>query len=219
MPRSAWLVFGAMLALGLGVWLLPGAFEAHPRLASTPVAPPAGPNGRAIALRRGAQACMDSVALPRETRTARIVAGGGQAGTLSVVGSGYSSAARFPGGYVSGAQVDVELRPPPRDLLARVCVRGPTRLYGVTPRSGRDDSEPRPALRIDGRPRRERFTLTLVAAGESSLAARADRIVERAALFKPWWAPEAVIWLVAALALLGVPLAVALALRGAFKPE
>jgi len=175
-----------------------------------------------------AEACADEILFDIKSSVARFGAtasAGSTAPSLEVTARGYvdgpyrndySSVTRLPGGWSGTRQLDVPLRPPRSPAFGTLCVRNlenrPVELVGSE--DGRAYS--RPTVRVNGEQTPIELQLRLMESGRSSLLSRANEIMAHAATLKPfgawfWWL---LIPAVAALAPLGIALAIRSALAG-----
>lgn len=162
----------------------------------------------------GAEACLRNITLGARTGAAELkVATYGRPAvpfTVTVAWPEAATIARQPATYEDNVVISLPVvRRPGRDVRGSACVRneGSRRmaLYAAGDRTRRTA-----VSTVDGRRERVAFQLALYERAPASLAARAPDVAERMATFRPV-APW-VVWLLAGLVLLGVPLALAAAL-------
>lgn len=161
------------------------------------------------------QLCMDDITIEPHSRQARFRVGTyGKSGppiAVDMSGSGFRASATIGGGYPDNKLQTIPVDPPPASELIRVCFRNQGRvkiaLYsaGDRARSRAIVSEaghavyPTPAFGFwDGKPR--------------SIAGEAGLTAQRIAVFRGPLGYTWVVWLVAALTLLGLTVGLALAL-------
>jgi len=208
--RSAALLTGALVVLGVGALLVPFLFRERELVAVTP-APPAARAVTVFELGAGRTACLGDVVMDPRSDEARMQVGTYQRGTgpaldVALTGAGAPQRVRIPAGFADNAVLRIPVRPPPRAALTRFCVtnRGTRRvgLYGSTELR----TAARPILTIAGRRVSGEVALSFYERGRASIASRPGLLVERMSAFRPGWLSGGVLWVLAALAVLGVPM-------------
>lgn len=195
-PRVAAAVCAALIVLGAAVLLLPPLLARHTATSGTPIRRDLVAHD--LTLAAGQRACLDAVALDRDSAVVRVwvrrVAATGTTLGVTAAGTGYHGAGTAPlvagAGSDDGAATDVRLTPaPPHTLVGTLCVANAGR--GTLTLAGTD--HPRALVRShptrDGAPLTYAFSVSLLQAHERSPLARAGELVDRAAAltpFGPW---------------------------------
>jgi hypothetical protein len=178
-----------------------------------------------VRLRHGAEVCVRGVGIDRTADGLQLrVVDVGKADVTPTLGievraPGYESHTRLAGGYPFGVPVVVPVRRPARDVDgARVCVRNRGKAIALT-----GTKEPvelaKVRVRLDGRTIVPQPWLTFVRRAPISVLAHAGEILDRVAAFRPFPAVPALLGLLAALVLFGVPIAVVSALATAERAD
>jgi hypothetical protein len=123
---------------------------------------------------------------------------------LTVTGPGYRTQGRIPARYADGQTLAVDLRPPPRSLIATACVRNlghsEVRFAGVG-----DRSRSRSNVTIEGAPFGVGFVLTFYERRPASILSRLPTSLERMGVLRPGVIAPATLWVLLALFVVGVP--------------
>lgn len=195
----------------------------RPRDDITAVAtPPPVLTATPVELQPGRQLCENDVALQTDSRVIRFYSGSPTPDVprlrVTVRGEGWSTSALSPptgepGGGADGIY-DTRIDPPPRSLIATVCVRSAGDQPAILAGSQEERVHSRSPATVDGQPIEPRVGLIVLAGPQRSALARARATLEHAAAF----APAPIGWLLLGVVLvavvLGVPaLAVVAALR------
>jgi hypothetical protein len=98
--------------------------------------------------------------------------------------SGLSPAGTGPGAGADGIY-DVRIAPPPRSLLATVCVASAESRPAILSGSREQRVHSRSHTSIDGRPTETRMALVLLAGSPRPTLSRARQVLQRAATFHP----------------------------------
>jgi hypothetical protein len=192
------LALGALLAtLAVGVFalLVPGLVRKRDFPAEVPTPPRLG--SQRITVARGATACWPDTVVERHARQARLWTATPRADVvLRLDGAGYHSAGRAVA--APGGELRAPVAAPPGDIFVRMCVAN----------RGRRPVALRSAAR--GRP-----WFGLYEAHPTSLLSRLGPTMSRATAFRPAFVISPLLWLVALLAFVGIPVAVVAAAAAA----
>lgn len=222
MARWLALAFGVTVAAVLAVTVGGYVLQERDVVASTPSAYTGGEVP--LPLEAGQQACMDQVLFDRDSEVAQFsaTAPAGRPGgpfEVSVQDDQGRTLARSPvaAGWSGTQRFRVPLGLGDRELMGRFCVRntGEERLTLVG--QNNDRSRSRPEVRIDDTGTPVELPLTLLRSERSSLLARVPDVLAHASTLKPlgpWF-----VWLLMAAAFVGVPAALAVALRSAVAAD
>jgi hypothetical protein len=202
-------VGSALLAVGALIWFVP--FLAHGRQSVAEVPAPVPLKSiTQFALAPGQQACMSYVAVTPNSRLARfrVRAGTAQGGPpieLILHGAGYESRTRVPGGYRTGSAT-VQIVPPKEPLLGTACFvdRGNSAALLVGTVEPRTVS--RSSTRIDGRPVVGDIAIAFLDSRRRALIDSTPEIFSHASNLTDHLVPVWLIWILAFLVVLGVPI-------------
>jgi hypothetical protein len=171
-----------------------GKLATRDRAAVTAVAtPPPVRLATPIELRRGHEACQEDVALEPDTRVVRIYSASPTPEVprvrVTLRGDGWSSSALSPEGPGPGSGsdgiYDTPIEPPPRSLLATVCVASAESRPAILAGSREASVRSRSRTMVDGRPTDVRLGLVLLAGSPRSLVSQVKTVLQRAATFHP----------------------------------
>jgi hypothetical protein len=204
----------------LGVWkVIPYLRQPGPATDSTPTFQPLR-DYTTIALKESQELCINRVTLTPKSRYAQFTIAGQEYGTppVTVVASaaGYKSIARLPAGPRS-ALLTVALTPPVDELSnGKVCVlnQGTEQLHVIAASEGK--STTLSTTSIDSKPAKLDVPLTLLSSLSATRLDRLSSTISHAAAFVPL-APWT-IWVLLFLLLVGVPLALVVALSRSIYP-
>jgi hypothetical protein len=166
-------------------------------------------------MRPGARLCMRDAAISPQTRQMRFRVGTyfrpGPPLTVTVRAPGYAAQAHVAGGYKDNSTVTVALPRPPSSRLVTVCVRN-TGARKLALYAAADRAHSRVLVYINGRSVTPTPTLSFNEARPVSIADRAGVTAGRIAVFRGFLDHSWIVWLLAALAVLGAPILIALGL-------
>jgi hypothetical protein len=160
--------------------------------------------------------CMTDVAISPQARQMRFQVGTfGRRGPAVVTAvraaGGYMTSHDVPGGYADNSTITVPVPAPARSTLATVCVRNRgTRRVALYAAS--DVARSRVKVFVDGKPRYPTPVLSFHEARTVSLADRAGVTAGRIAVFRGFLDHAWIVWLLAVVAVVGVPLLVGVGL-------
>ena len=171
------------------------------------------------------QTCMNSVTITSDSRRATFqlrpakpTPTGGPPVELILSGAGYRASAFVPGGY-SGGSVTLPITPPARDLIGTACFvnlgAAKVLLDGTT--EGRTVS--RPAVEIAGRPVPGDIAMYFQDTRSVSVLEELGVLFGHASNLTDGLIPVWLIWLIAPLVALGVPIAMMLAFYSALLED
>jgi hypothetical protein len=221
-PAKAPLAWLLLIAAGACLLFLPPLLRKQQRIASTAASPSlfALPG---FAVEPGQQACMESVTLgPHGDVVEFWLAAAGAPGAPPVEAvlsaPGYLTRAYLAGGHPPGAAL-LPIAPPPHEQIGLVCLlnRGSSPLQLLGSQEARSFS--RAQLVIAGRAVVGEIGLALLDGRPRSLLDRLDEAFAHASNLTDRLVPAWLIWLVAVLVTLGVPLAMVAAFYRAITEE
>jgi hypothetical protein len=169
----------------------------------------------------GRRLCMTQITADPHSQVARFVVGTyGKPGpplTLDLTGPGYRSSAKIAGGYPDNQVQQVRVPPPARALLVRACIRnnGATKIALYSADDGHATS--RAAVTVGANRLVATPAFGFWEAAPQSIAARAPLTAHRIAVFRGPLGYTWVVWLVLALALVGLTAGLAAVLWQAFR--
>ena len=208
---------GAVALLLLGIYFFgPWLTGERGIVAATPVAFPSG-EPAVIDFDGGEEACLSDVGVPSEA--GRGVVGVRTAGArleATIAGPGYRATA--PVRPAGDGLATFDFQPPPRDVIARVCLRNDGRRAVVLTATGEIRGvSGQSATTVEGRPHPADVSLRLEEPEPQSVLAHASDGFERLALWKPGIVGVPLLWLVALLVAFAVPALVLWSLASALR--
>jgi hypothetical protein len=216
------------LGLYLAGALLFAGFVAVPFLTKKrdiPAAVPSPPPLVAISLDDlpgGQTLCMSGIAISTESEQMRFRVGTyhrpGPPLAVTVTGSGYRAAANVPAGYADNAKLAVAIPRPPGSRLVTACIGNRGR-HMIAFYAAADRAESRARVSVAGKPIVATPTLTFNQRERSTVAGQAGAIAGRIAVFRGFLDHAWVVWLLALLALVAVPVLVAGGLAAALRDQ
>jgi hypothetical protein len=210
MRRAAAGAFGAAIVAYLVFAALPWLTRDRDFPSTIPQPPPLTAQSL-VQMKAGDDVCMRDVAMEPHAGQARFVTGSyGRAGPaleLRISGPGYRVRRHIAAGYPDNHSHVVAIDGPPRNMLVTVCIRdqGPRKvaLYGAN-----DRARSRVQVTNDGVREGVAPQLAFYEARPASIADRLGSVVERLAAFRAFLGHTWLVWLLALLSLIGVPLAI-----------
>ncbi len=207
MRRAAAIVAAVAIVAGLAAIGPRYLTRGRDYVAVTPQPPPLVPPA-SISVPGHDAACMDLVALDSHSEQARLSAhtAGKRAMPLelTLTGPGYRAQGRIPATYADGQTIAVDVRPPPRSLIATACVRN---LGGklVSLAAVIDRSKTRSRVNVNGVPTPAGFVLTFYERKPTSILSRLGVSLRRMDVLRPGVVVPATLWVLLALFVVGVP--------------
>lgn len=199
----------ALLVAAAAVWGVPYLTHGRHYYATTPQPKPLF-TATTVPLRPGQRACLDRAVVDRYSEQARLLVHGRPVPLeLTLTGAGYRAEARVPATYADSRPFQVAVRPPPRPVEVRICVRnaGGRRIALF---ASDDRTKSRSQDRVDGRPVVPNFDIVFSERRPVSIVHRLPVSLERASAFRFFGVSPVTLWPLLILFALGVPLAVLL---------
>jgi hypothetical protein len=215
MPWRSALVAPAVIVLVAAVLFVPFLATDREQIVSTPQPPPLF-NASPIGMLLGTRVCANPVPIDASTDVARLRAARfGDAVTpavlaVSVTAPGYRVSKRFSD-YEDGAALDLPLPDPPRALDAELCIENWGPKAAIVGGSAETRTHGRMTATVDGKPSASVPILSLIHEPPASLASRTSDLFDRAGTVGP--VSGGVLGVLALLVVLGIPVALTLALR------
>jgi hypothetical protein len=202
------------------VWkAVPFLDHGRPATYATPTIQPTDPTSLSpIAVKGGQSVCADQIPWGPDARYVQLTLTGAKrpASPLRIVatGPGYRATAQLPAGTPGDVLQTVALTPARTEIAdGTLCVvnegRHQVKLYGINPGRGSSPS----TTKVDGKPIGQELSITLLTHPSQSLGGRLGTIASHIAAFRPLTGWE--VFLMGLLAVLGVPVAVGVALSRA----
>lgn len=216
MARRAALIAGAGAALLLVVLLIVPFVTRERRFSGTFPQPEAVAEVSLVRLRGAERACLSSAVVDERSEIAQLRVGTFGRATqplrLTIAGEGYRQDIAIPAGdWQENELMSIPLEAPPEPVETRICVenagRRPIALYGTA-----DRAKTRSVTKVDGAAVPANFAIRFAEAENASFAARAGDVFERIEVFRPGVVSAWMLWVVAVLTAVGVPVAVFFAL-------
>jgi hypothetical protein len=206
-----------------GLWFLwkglPFLRADRPDTYATPTVQPDGPAALSpIGVKKHQQACLDQIPFGPDARYVQFTLTGSKypSAPITIVasGPGYHAETRVPAGTPGNVLQTVALPAASRTITSgTLCFRNEGRhelnFYGVAPGRGESPS----TTTVAGAPVPQDFSVTLLRSPARPLGARLATLSSHLAAFRPLTGWE--VWLLGLLAIVGVPIAVAVALARA----
>ena len=202
-------VGSALIVAGALIWFLPYLTQGRQSVSEIP-SPPALKAPSEFALAPGEQACMSDIAVTTNSRLAkfRVRAGTAQGGppielTLSALRS--ATLRCLAAGYATGSAT-LPIVAPRHALLGKACFVNRGRLTALLVGTAEPRTVSRSTTRIDGRPVVGDIAIAFLDKRRPSLLDRTNEIFAHAANLTDNLVPVWLVWILAVLAALGVPI-------------
>src|SRR4051794_16737531 len=214
MAKRIAIPFALVLIAGLALGIVPYLTQKRDVTALTPAVAPLPPASLVPAgVKPGSSLCIHDLPLSPDGQVARIMtATGGKPGPALLVtaqGPGYDARTTVRAGWKEG-NLEVPLKPPARSERGLLCFKNVGSSGFALMASGVGEKLARPTPYLDAQPLQQDVPLVFHKALPASMLSRAGALVDHAAVFSPL--PVWLLWLLVALVLVGLPLAVAGAL-------
>jgi hypothetical protein len=215
MPDRRALLIGvlAFVAVAAVLWV-PWATKTRVVIASTPVPPPLF-GFTPAPLEGGQTGCIQTVTFSPQTQIGEMAiatkGGPGPALDITAKAPGYSAKAQIPAGYVVNDGARFNLTAPSKEVIGDLCIRNTGKQTVILNSTNEFRTMGRPQLVIGGQVQPMDPKLVFYARGQGSYLSRAGQILRHAAIFTPPFLPRVVLALLGLVALVGIPLAMALA--------
>jgi len=218
-----WAIAGAVVVFVLGALFVvrPFVSEQHDMPSSIPS--PASLAGTAsVPLAPGHPVCFKNAVAERHSEFVRfrVSAPNGPAPQMTVTlkGPGYAATATIPAGLLDTQTAQAPIPAPPTDVPVRVCIRNdgktPTALF-----ASNDRTRSRSLAMIDGKTVYASVWFAFYEPRWRAISERVPLTIDRMTVFRPGYATPLVLWIIAVLFLIGVPIAVVWALVRALRDD
>lgn len=207
MRRTAALVSLAVLVAGLAAIGIRYFLRDRTYLSVTPQ-PPTVEVPVTLPVPGHGHVCMNLAALDRRSEVALLQPTGAKGRpvplALAIDGEGYHARARVAADYRNGQTVAVPVRPPDRSVTTTICVRDLS-ARAVTFPAVIDRRRSRSAVLVNGKPVAPGFVIRFRERDPVSIAQRLPDSMRRMSVFRPGAISPAVLWVLLAVAIAGVP--------------
>jgi hypothetical protein len=218
-----WALIGAVVVFVLGALLVVRPFVSEQRPMPSEIPSPASlVETSSVPLDPGHPACFDDVVAERHSEFVqfRVSAPNGPAPQLTVTikGPGYAASAVIPPGLQDTQTAQAPIPAPPADVPVRVCIsndgKTPIALFAST-----DRTRSRSATVIDGKTVYASVWFAFYEPQWRAISERVPLTIDRMSVFRPGYAAPWVLWIIAVLFLVGVPIGVVWALVRALRDD
>jgi len=191
------------------------------------VTPPPVLAGTPVTLKPGQRLCEEDVALEPDSQVIRVYSGAPTSDVarlhITLRGDGWSTSVDSPpvGNPGTGADgiYDTSFAPPPRSLLATVCVSSAEDRPAILAGSREDRVHTRSRTTVDGKPIEERVGMSVLSGGPQAPLSHLKTVLQRAAAFEPAPVGWVLLGLVLVVVGLGVPALVVYATLRALRDD
>jgi hypothetical protein len=222
-PALTAVAVGSMLLLaGALIWFLPYLTEGRRSVAEIP-SPPALKTVSEFALAPGQQACMSYLAVTPNSRVAKfrvraVTARGGPPIELRLSAFRYETRAHLAGGYTTGGAT-LPIVAPSHALLGEACFVNRGKVTALLDGTTEPRTVSRSATRIDGRPVVGDIAIEFLDTRRPSLLDRTGEMFGHVANLTDNLVPVWLIWVLAVLVVLGVPIGTMAAFYAAIEED
>jgi hypothetical protein len=225
MRRAA--VIGAVVVLVLGALLVVRPFVAAPRDQPAEIVSPAAlARTDTVELAVGHPVCFASAVIEQHSQVARFKIGSATNTTppidMTIKGAGYDFTAKVPAGTVQEQLVSVPVTPPPTDVIVEVCFsnRGtqPVSLFASSDRTRSRSLATVDGEVVGGRPGKSVW-FGFYEATPRTIVERLPTTLERMTVFRPHYVTRGVLWVLAVLLLVGVPVGIVWGYQRALRDD
>jgi hypothetical protein len=221
MRRASVFVAAAVLLVGLGV-LAPRFLTRDRDYLSVTPQPPAVEAPAFLNLPADGRACMNLVALDHRSEEARIrpaIESRPVPFDITITGEdGYQAHGRAEADYEAGDVVALSVKPPPRSLIATVCLHNDGE-RAVALAAVVDRRRSRSNVLVDGVPSQPGFVIQFAERQPVSLLERMPNSIGRMTVLRPGIVGEGALWVLVGLFVVGVPLATLWAFARAVRDD
>jgi len=218
-----WAIAGAVVVFVLGALLVVRPFVSTQRQMPSEIPSPASLfSTSSVPLDPGHPVCFRDVVAERHSEILqyRVSAPNGPAPQMTVTlkGPGYEAKAVIPPGLLDGQNAQAAIPAPPTDVPVRVCIRNdgktPTALF-----TSADRTRSRSLAHIDGHTIQASVWFAFYEPRWRAISERVPLTIDRMTVFRPGYAAPWVLWIIAVLFIVGVPIAVVWALVRALRED
>ena len=211
-----WAILGAVVVFVLGALFVVRPFVAEQRDMPAEIPSPASLlNTSSVPLDPGKPVCFDDAVAEAHSELIRFRVSAPEAPapqmTVTLKGPGYEAEAVIPAGLLDGMTAQAAIPAPLVDVPVRVCIRNdgdvPTALF-----ASNDRTRSRSLAVIDGENTGQSVWFAFYEPRWRAISERLPLTIDRMTVFRPGYVTSGVLWVIAVLFLVGVPIGVVWAL-------
>lgn len=207
MPRRVLLSAALVVVAGTLLLLVPFLTAKREVTALTPAVPPLPPGSLVPAnIKPGSELCIRDLPMSADGQVARVLtASGGRPGpalTVKADAPGYSATTNVRAGWNEGP-LEIPIKPPAHSLRGSFCIRNAGKGEFAVMASGVGQKLAHPQPYLDTQALQQDVPLWFHKAKRASALSRTGALIDHAAVFSPL--PVALIWLLLAAVLVGIP--------------
>jgi hypothetical protein len=208
-----WAIAGAVVVFVLGLLLVVRPFVATPRDQPAEIpSPPSLLTTDTVQLKGGREACSRYAVAEHRSGVVRFKvsspAGPAPAMSVHIFGPGYDQTVPIPAGLLDTQTAQAPIPPPPTDVPVTICIRnaGP-QAVGLFA-SSEQRSRSRSIAFVGKRSTGKSIWFAFYEPSGRAITERIPATIERMTVFRPHWVKAWMLWIVAALFLVGMPIGV-----------
>jgi hypothetical protein len=218
-----WAIIGAVVVFVLGALFVVRPFVSAQRDMPAEIVSPASLNVTAtIPLKPGHPICFDHAVAERHSEFVRFRVsspdGPAPQMTVTIDGPTYAAKATIPAGLLDTQTAQAPIPAPPTDEPVRVCIsndgKTPTALFAST-----DRAQSRSLATIDGKLQAGSVWFAFYEPRWRAISERVPLTIDRMTVFRPGWVHPWLLWIIAILFLVGVPVVSVWALVRALRDD
>jgi hypothetical protein len=218
-----WAIVGAVVVFVLGLVLVVRPFVSRQRDMPAEIVSPAALQSTAtVPLRKGKPVCFSDAVAERHSEFVRfqVSVPKGVAPPLRVTidGPGYNATAQIPAGLLDTQTAQAPIPAPPADVPVRVCIASQgDPAIGLF--ASNDRTRSRSIAFVDGKSTNTSVWFAFYEPRWRAISERVPLTIDRMTVFRPAWLHSWLLWIIAVLFLVGVPIAVVWALVRALRDD
>lgn len=218
-----WAIVGAVVVFVLGALFVVRPFVATQRDMPAEIPSPASlVSTSSVPLDPRRPVCFDHAVAERHSELVRFRVSAPSAPapqlTVTVKGPGYNAEAVIPAGLLDGQTAQAPIPAPPTDVPVRVCIRNdgttPTALF-----ASNDRTRSRSVAVIGGKSTGQSVWFGFYEPRWRAISERVPLTIDRMTIFRPAYVTSGLLWIIAVLFLVGIPIVVVWALVRAMRDD
>jgi hypothetical protein len=218
-----WAIIGAVVVFVLGALFVVRPFVATQHDMPAEIVSPASlVSTSSVPLAPGKPVCFDDAVAERHSEFVRFRVsspeGPAPQMTVTIKGPGYDATAVIPAGLLDTQTAQAPIPAPLVDVPVRVCIRND----GETPIglfASNDRTRSRSIAKIDGKSTNQSVWFAFYEPRWRAIGERVPLTIDRMTVFRPAWVHSWLLWIIAVLFLVGIPIAVVWALVRALRDD